>query len=99
MLSESWLWSVFCLISYPLKAFILKVVKPQVLFTQAAEGLMPMLDEVFDERLENNGIVSTPNGLWKTDRQKTGASTENVDKRKRSELEDDFSGTFKNVML
>ena len=32
---------------------ILRVVKPEVLFMQVADDLMPMLDEVFDEHLEN----------------------------------------------
>jgi hypothetical protein len=47
--------------------------KPEVLFKRVVDDLMLMLDEVFDEHLEN------------------------MDKRKRSELEDDSSGKFKNI--
>ena len=54
---------------------------------------------MFDERLESmSGIVSS-GPKQTTERQKTGTSTENMDKRKRSELENDSSGKFKNVML
>ena len=51
----------------------MKVMKPEVLFKRVVDDLMLMLDEVFDEHLEN------------------------MDKRKRSELEDDSSGKFKNI--
>ena len=41
-------------IIHPLKAFILKVVLNRKLcFLQVDDGLTHMLDEVFDERLEN----------------------------------------------
>ena len=50
-----------------------------------------MLDEVFDEHLENSRNRQHPKQT--TDRQKTGTSRENM------VLEDDSSGKFKNVML
>ncbi|CAL8395585.1 unnamed protein product, partial [Boreogadus saida] len=58
---------------------------------QVDDGLTHMLDEVFDERLENKSESSVLYEHPKptTDRQKTGTSAENMDKRKRSELEDD----------
>ena len=58
-----------------------------------------MLDKRFEEHLENMSGSSSPQTRKTTsDRQNTGTSTENTDKRKRSELKDDSSGKFKNLL-
>ena len=71
------------------------ILKPGVLFKQVADGLMPMLDKVFDECLSETSPPQT-RSVKKNKRQ--AQAQENMDKRKKSELEVDSSPKFKNVM-
>ena len=88
-------WFVLCLISDSLKAFILRViVKPEVLFMQVAHAWQSVWRKTFGEHV----VYISPPNQKKADSQKTGISTENMDKRK-SDLEDGFSGKLKNAML
>ena len=65
------------------------VLNRKLCFLQVDDGLTHMLDEVFDERLENISESSARAPKTNNKRQKTGTRAEKMDKRKRSELEDE----------